>query len=244
MSAIDVVPEHFCNSVAELGIEFDEGDLPQLAEYVDLLLETNKLFNLTAVKDPGEAWTRHILDSLSLIPCLSTEEVEHVVDVGSGGGLPGIPLAITMPNVTFTLVESTKKKAMFLHKAVERLSLDNVTIIAERAENLATPDGGFRNIADAVIARAVGPLNVLLELTVPFAKIGGVVVAIKGEKAPQEIEDATKALHVLRSEIESSTRSTTGTILMIRKKEATPKAYPRQAGEPKRAPIGRKGVSH
>ena len=83
-----------------------------------------------------------------------------------------------------------------------------------------------------------------MELTIPFAKVGGIVVAIKGEKAPVEIESAKKALHVLRAEIESSTRTTTGTILVIRKKEATPKAYPRQAGEPKRSPIGKKGVSH
>ena len=134
-----------------------------------------------------------------------------------------------------------KKKALFLSEVVEKLALDNVTVIAERAENLATPDGGFRDIADAVIARAVGPLNVLLELTVPFVKVSGVLLAIKGEKAPQEIEDARKALHILKAEIESSNRTTTGTVLTIRKKDSTPRAYPRVAGEPKRAPLGKKG---
>lgn len=243
MNAIDQVPDGFADSIAELGIEFDDGDMDRLGVFIDTLLETNKKFNLTAVKDPNQVWTRHILDSLSLLPCLVTEEVHHVVDVGSGGGLPGIPLAITMPQVTFTLVESTKKKALFLHELVEHFSMDNVTIIAERAENLATPDGGFRNIADAVIARAVGPLQVLLELTIPFAKVGGVVLAIKGEKAPQEIEEANKALHILHAKVESSRRTATGTIVMIRKLAATPKAYPRFAGEPKRSPLGTRNNS-
>jgi len=232
-------PPDFDQAVAELGIAFDEGDVQQLGQYLDLLLETNKQFNLTAIKDPNEAWIKHILDSLSLIPALAKEGVEHVVDVGSGGGLPGIPLAISMPEVTFTLVETTRKKAIFLSETVASLGLDNVTVIAERAENLATKDGGFRAIADAVIARAVGPLIVLLELTVPFAKIDGVVLAIKGERAPIEVENAQKALHVLKAEVESSTRTTTGTVVLIRKKDATPKKYPRLAGEPKRLPIGK-----
>jgi len=239
VSSITELPENFNLLIADLGIEFDEGDLQQLANYLDLLLETNKQFNLTGIKEPEEAWTKHILDSLSLIPTLVKEGVQHVVDVGSGGGLPGIPLAITLPDVTFTLVETTRKKALFLSDAVEQLGLDNVTVIAERAENLSTKDGGFRGIADAVIARAVGPLNVLLELTIPFAKIDGVVLAIKGERAPIEVEDARKALHVLKAEVESSVRTTTGTVLTIRKKDATPKKYPRLAGEPKRMPIGK-----
>lgn len=239
MSSIIQLPENFNVLIADLGIEFDEGDLQQLANFLDLLLETNKQFNLTGIKEPEEAWTKHILDSLSLIPTLVKEGVQHVVDVGSGGGLPGIPLAITLPDVTFTLVETTRKKALFLSDAVEQLGLDNVTVIAERAENLSTKDGGFRGIADAVIARAVGPLNVLLELTIPFAKIDGVVLAIKGERAPIEVEDARKALHVLKAEVESSVRTTTGTVLTIRKKDATPKKYPRLAGEPKRMPIGK-----
>jgi 16S rRNA (guanine527-N7)-methyltransferase len=240
MRAVDQIPEGFYELVQALQVEFEENDVQRLGVFIDLLLETNRMFNLTAVKDPSKAWTRHILDSLSLIPCLSKEGVMHVVDVGSGGGLPGIPLAITMPETTFTLVESTKKKALFLSDVVEQLGLDNVTVVAERAETIATPDGGFRDIADAVIARAVGPLNVLLELTIPFAKVGGVVVAIKGERATEEIEFARKALHLLHAKVESSIRTTTGTVVMIRKMEPTPRKYPRIAGEPKRMPLGSK----
>jgi 16S rRNA (guanine527-N7)-methyltransferase len=235
------LPSSFYESIANLGVEFDDGDVEKLGLFLDLLYETNRLFNLTAIKDPEEAWTKHVLDSLSLIPQLAKEKAEHVVDVGSGGGFPGMPLAITLPEVTFTLVEATKKKAIFLAETIEHLGLDNVTVISDRAENLATKDGGFRNIADAVIARAVGPLKVLLELTVPFAKVGGAIVAIKGERAPIEIEEAQDALLALKSEVESINRTTTGTILVIRKMEATPNKYPRVAGEPKRFPIGSRG---
>jgi len=241
VNAIEKIPEGFYDSVEDLNVVFDEGDIDRLGGFIDLLLDTNRLFNLTAVKDSSKAWTKHILDSLSLIPQLAEEGVEHVVDIGSGGGLPGIPLAITMPQVTFSLVESTKKKAVYLNEVVSQLGLDNVTVLADRAESLATTDGGFRDIADAVIARAVGPLNVLLELTIPFAKVGGVVIAIKGEKAEQEIEHANKALHVLHAKVESSRRTTTGTVVVIRKLKPTPKEYPRVAGEPKRSPIGNKG---
>jgi len=240
MSAIEKIPVHFHEMIADFGVEFDEQDIPKLSLYLDILLDTNKSFNLTAIKDFEHAWMRHIADSLSLIPRLVTEEVEHVVDIGSGGGLPGIPLAITLPDVTFTLVETTKKKALFLSQTAEALGLDNVTVLAERAENLSAPDGGFRDIADAVIARAVGPLNVLLELAIPFAKVGGVLLAIKGERAPSEIQDAEKALQLLQASVESTYRTATGTIVMIRKEASTPKKYPRMPGEPKRMPLGKK----
>jgi len=239
ISSIEQIPEEFDQVVADLGIVFDEGDMHSLAKYIDALLNANRQFNLTGIRDSKTAWTRHILDSLSLIPQLTTEGVSHVIDVGSGGGVPGIPLAITMPEVTFSLIEVTKKKALFLSDVVEHLALDNVTVLADRAERLATKDGGFREIADAVIARAVGPLNVLLELTIPFVKVGGIVLAIKGEKAPQEIDDAQKALRILHAELESSKRTTTGTILTIRKIAPTPGNYPRAPGEPKRFPIGK-----
>ena len=224
--------------IEELGIVFDDGDLLRLGSYLDLLYETNQVMNLTAVKSIPEAWIRHIADSLTLLPIIAQEEAKHVVDIGSGGGLPGIPLAITMPEVTFTLVETTKKKAYFLSQVVETLALDNVTIMAQRAEDLSTSDGGFRDIADVVVARAVGTLPTLLEITIPFVKVGGLLLAIKGEKAPQELEQSTKALHVLNAQVESSTRTDTGTILAIRKTKETPSKYPRVAGDPKRDPIG------
>ncbi|MDP7009544.1 MAG: 16S rRNA (guanine(527)-N(7))-methyltransferase RsmG [Phycisphaerales bacterium] len=238
MHAMECIPEDFYRQTANLGIAFDDGDMTKLGQYLDLLFETNRMFNLTAIKELPQGWTRHILDSLSLLPVLAKEDAKHVIDIGSGGGLPGIPLAITMPETTFVLVEATGKKADFLRHVAEVLELDNVTVANARAEELGTNEGGFRDTADAVIARAVGPLHVLLELTVPFAKVGGVVVAIKGERAQEEVDTASKALHVLHATVESMERTTTGTLLLIRKAKHTPRKYPRHSGEPKRDPIG------
>jgi 16S rRNA (guanine527-N7)-methyltransferase len=238
MDAMECIPMDFYPKTATLGIAFDDGDMVALGHYLDLLLETNRLFNLTAVKEPSEGWDRHILDSLSLLPVLAKEQANHVIDVGSGGGLPGIPLAITMPQTTFVLVEATRKKADFLRYVVDEMSLDNVTVANARAEDLATKQGGFRDGADAVVARAVGPLQVLLELTIPFARVGGIVIAIKGKRAQEEIEHAACALKVLHAEVETVNRTTTGTLVIIRKKDFSPQKYPRMSGEPKRDPIG------
>ena len=239
MNAVRDIPDNFDGLIAELGIQFDARDVDQLGDFLDLLFETNQVMNLTAIKTVSEAWIRHIADSLTLLPKISLEQASHVIDVGSGGGLPGIPLAITMPEVTFTLVETTKKKAIYLSQVVDALQLENVTVLAERAEYLCTKDGGFRDIADVVVARAVGKLPTLLELTIPFVKVGGLMLAIKGGKAQLEVEEASQALRALHSEVESMTKTETGTVVAIRKTSLTPAKYPRAAGEPKRAPIGK-----
>ncbi len=232
------IPTSFFEDIASLGIEFDEGDVETLSTYLQLLYQKNQVMNLTAVKSIHDAWERHIYDSLTLLPLISNMECSHVIDVGSGGGLPGIPLAITLPEMTFVLVETTKKKALFLHEVVEALELENVTVLAERAEQLASEDGGFRGMADVVVSRAVGAMPTLLELTVPFLRIGGAFLAVKGQKAEEEVQLARKAASKLGCTFDSMSRTKTGTIVTYLKKSKTPKAYPRPAGEPKRMPLG------
>src|SRR4051812_27151367 len=143
-------------SAAGLGGEFEEGDVERLGLYLALLLETSRSVNLTATTDPGEAWVRHILDSLTLLSLLSElPEGAAVIDVGSGGGLPGVPLAIVAPRLRFTLLEATGKKAEFLAAAVGRLGLGNVAVVNDRAEH-AGHLPAHREQYDAVVARAVG----------------------------------------------------------------------------------------
>jgi 16S rRNA (guanine527-N7)-methyltransferase len=169
-----------------------------------MLLKANEALNLTAITDPQEAWTRHILDSLTLLPLLAElPEGAKVIDVGSGGGLPGLPLAIVMPHLSFTLLEATGKKIEFLRAAAAGLGLSNVSVIQDRAEqmgqdrgerNATGREGGHREAYDAVTARAVGRLAVLAELTVPLAKAeGGLVLLIKGQKADEELTEAAEA---------------------------------------------------
>jgi 16S rRNA (guanine527-N7)-methyltransferase len=173
-----LAPADFISRAETLGIAFDPGDLEKLGRYLALLLDANTRFNLTAITEPVQAWTRHILDSLTLVPFLDSFEAKSVIDIGSGGGLPGIPLAIALPDVKFTLVEATGKKAAFLADVSKQLGLSNAHVLQERAEVIGQDHQNYREKFDVVIARAVGRLPVLLELTVPLSKVGGHVLAM------------------------------------------------------------------
>lgn len=242
-------PESFVSEAEAAGVEFEKGDLVRLGLYLALLLDANKAFNLTAVRDSNEAWRRHILDSLTLLgPLSELAEGASIIDVGSGGGLPGIPLAIARPDLKFTLLEATGKKAEFLKLASVALELSNVTVVSDRAERAAHDrgakvasgprQGGCRERFDAAVARAVGPLAVIAELTVPFVKKGGHVLLIKGEKAGAELEQATTALRTLGAVHVGTLETSTGRIVILEKGAATPRDYPRRDGEPARSPLG------
>lgn len=231
-------PQTFTDQAAEYGLEFEPGDLERLGAYLDLLYKANESFNLTAVRDRDEAWIRHILDSLTLIPVLAElPEGARVADIGSGGGAPGLILAIAQPHLRFTLVEVTGKKARFLRDTAAALGLTNVEVLSERAEDLARrPElrAGF----DAVLARAVGRIAVIAELTVPFAKIGAIIALTKGQRTDEELAEARQALHMLHVSVAGIVDTPTGRIVVLEKRRATPHAYPRRAGDPKRAPLG------
>ncbi|MCP3904617.1 MAG: 16S rRNA (guanine(527)-N(7))-methyltransferase RsmG [Planctomycetes bacterium] len=232
-------PPAFLAQVEALEIAFDSGDVERLARYLALLLDAARSFNLTAITDPDEAWVRHIADSLTLLPILASLEAKRVIDVGAGGGLPGVPLAIAMPDVSFTLLEATGKKARFLEETAAALDLANVTVVNDRAETAGQDRETHRERYDAVLARAVGRMPVLVELTVPLARIGGHVLAIKGARAEAEVAEAKAALHTLHARVVETRRTATGTIVIIEKSRRTGKMYPRRPGEPKRAPLGR-----
>ncbi len=234
-------PDSFLAQAKELGLEFDDGDLARLGLYLALLLDANNAFNLTAIRDPAEAWTRHILDSLTLIPILAElPENSRVIDVGSGGGLPGIPLAITMPSLRFTLLEATGKKAVFLSDLRTPLALANVEVLNQRAESAAHMHkaGGHREKYRAAIARAVGPLAIIAELTAGFVEVGGIVALIKGEKAEQELEEGAKACEMLGVSHVATIPTPTGRIVVLDKVKPISRMYPRPDGEPKRVPLG------
>jgi 16S rRNA (guanine527-N7)-methyltransferase len=247
-----VPPPHFTDAARSLGIEFDPGDVERLGAFLSLLLETNASFNLTAITDPHEAWTRHILDALTLLPLLSEvtpqgERPLRVIDIGSGGGVPAIPLAIVLPQMRITLLEPTGKKAAFLRHAAALLDLGGVTVIQGRAENLGQDIRGaekgdglgpHREGYDAVTARALGHLAVLAELALPLARPGGLVLAIKGARADQEIQEATKAIGLLGGRHAATVETPTGRVVVLEKASRTPRTYPRRDGEPKRAPLG------
>ena len=174
------------------------------------------------------AVVRHGSTSLFIDP----HEIANVL------GLPGVRLAIVLPEVDFTLLEATGKKADYLRDVAERMDLANVDVINDRAETIAHDRENHREQYDLVVARAVGRLVVLAELAVPLVRVGGHVAAIKGAKASTEIEEAGEALRLLHGEVVETSRTPTGTIVLIEKLRRSAKLYPRRPGEPKRAPLG------
>ena len=243
-------PAFFVPECLAAGIEFSAGDVDALARYVGMLLSFNEHTNLTSVTNPDEVWRRHIFDSLMLLPVLAElQDGGTVMDVGSGGGLPGIPLSIVSPHLRFTLLEATGKKAEFLREVSRVLDLKNCEVLQERAERAAHDrgvksasrrEGGRREAYDLVVARAVGRLNTLAELTVPFVKIGGRCALIKGAQAQEEIIESEEALRQLKAVYVCTVDTPTGKIVVLEKNSATPRIYPRVDGEPKRAPLGGK----
>lgn len=249
-------PEGWVERMGTLGVSFAPGEVERLGAYLGLLLEANERMNLTAIRDEADAWEKHILDALTLVPVLAPPDLPEdaqVMDVGSGGGVPGLVLACVMPRARFTLLDATGKKCAFLTDAARALGLPNVRVVNDRAERVGHDrgerggdgrTGGHRGRYDAVLARAVGRLATLVELTLPLAKVGGLVVLTKGQKADEELAEAKAALHLLHGAHAGTVDTPTGRIVVIEKLRDTPKAYPRGDGEPKRSPLGVGRVSN
>ena len=236
-TTIPPIPPDVTSVLATQGIELEAGDADRLRAYLQALVEANERFNLTAVTEPSQMWVRHVQDSLTLVPFIASAEAKSAIDVGSGGGLPGLPLAIVMPDVRFTLLEATGKKAAFLGETAAALGCGNVAILHERAEVAGQDHHAHRARYDVAVSRAVGRLNVLAELTVPFVREGGTVLCIKGDKAAEEVAEAKQALYRLHAQVADLVRTPTGTVVVIEKVRATPRGYPRSPGEPKRRPL-------
>jgi len=228
-----------------LGLDLQRGQVRLLAAFASLLLARNKRVNLTAVTDLVDVQSKHLLDSLTLAPVLKTEltaRQSSLVDVGSGGGLPGVPLAVALPELRVALVEATGKKAEFLAHVVRELQLDNVRVLHGRAEHLAHQTE-CREAFDVATARAVGGSATLVELLMPFVRVGGLAVLMKTRAAlTDEIPAARAALAKLQGEIETVREVeipelTDHTLFLIRKVAATPAQYPRRPGVPERRPI-------
>jgi 16S rRNA (guanine527-N7)-methyltransferase len=238
MSRVGAPPQAFFDMLAAQHIELEPGDAERLGTHLDMLLDANERFNLTAIREPAEAWVRHAADSLSLVPFVAEAGAACIIDVGTGGGFPGIPLAIAMPDVQVMLVDSVGKKVRFLQEVVDALGLTNATVRQARAEEVAEYKGGLRESFDAVVCRAVGNLSTLIELSLPLVKVDGLLLAIKGEKAQEEIVAAERALQELRGELVTTERTPTGTIVAIRKTAKTVRLYPREQGLAARKPLG------
>jgi 16S rRNA (guanine527-N7)-methyltransferase len=230
-------PTIFHEGLKSLGLTLEPETLLRLERYLALLLETNKSFNLTGIKDPDEAWMRHILDSLSLLSWI--KEGETVADIGSGGGLPGVVLAIARPDLEVALIEATGKKCTFLCEVAADLELENIRVIPARAEDMGH-EAAYREAYDVVTARGVGRLPQLVEYALPLVTLGGRLLAMKGIRGEVELEESENGISILGGKTTRFERAMPGVedsyavIIEITKVEETPEEYPRVYGIIKR----------
>lgn len=242
-------PRAFDDALRQANITLTPKQRELLCGYVALLTTSNRLLNLTAVREHGAVWSQLVLDALQLLPDYSDfADGTRVLDVGCGGGLPGVPLAIALPKISFTLLDATQKKVDFVSHVGRELSLDNLTAVCGRAEERSKvysdtrPDGNLRESFDVVTARGLARLPTLLELTTPFvkpAKKKGTcnVIFVKGQQAEQELLEAEQALLSLRTEYLSTREYESGRVLRLSKHARTPANYPRANGIPKKKPL-------
>jgi len=227
---------------ALFNIHLTEQQITSLIQYEKELLEWNQKFNLTAIRDVESIRTKHFLDSFSCVLAWKTSPPDRLIDVGTGAGFPGLPLKILYPNLKLTLVESVGKKAKFCQHMVDLLKLDNVDIIHARAEELGQ-DSKYREKYDWAVARAVANLNILSEYLLPLVKVGGSMLAQKGESGPVEAQSAEKAIKLLGGKVKKLIPvNLTGAaenryLVVIDKVSPTLPKYPRKPGIPAKQPL-------
>lgn len=228
----------------EAGFEFTERQLWQFTRYYELLVETNKVMNLTAITEPEEVAVKHFIDSLLAFE-KGVFEGKSLADVGTGAGFPGVPLKIYCPSLKVTLIDSLSKRLKFLQQVIDELELENISCVHLRAED-AGRNKSYREKFDLVTARAVARLSVLSEYCLPLVKKDGMFVALKGSKFAEEIEEGKAALKILGGKLLSAEPvklpglDDGRAIIKIAKIKATPAQYPRKAGTPEKQPLGSK----
>ena len=221
-------------------ISYDEDIITKFMRFMEIVLDYNKRINLTAIKDEEDFIIKHFLDSLICCKWEMVLNARKIIDVGTGIGFPGIPLAILLSDKNFFLIDSRRKRLAVLNEVIKKIGLHNVELIHKRAEDLAH-DKRFRESFDLCVSRAVADLKVLAELCIPFIKLDAYMLAYKGKNQDTEVREARNAIltmgghveEVRTMEIENNHRS----IVVIKKENNTPIRYPRKAGKPLKMPI-------
>lgn len=232
----------FKEKARELGIELNEDQIRSFDIFYEMLVEKNKVMNLTAVTEYEMVVDKHFIDSLSIIKCVNMSEIDSMIDIGTGAGFPSIPLKIVFPHIRMTLLDSLNKRLGFLNEVITELMFDNIQTLHARAEDAAHSQA-CRQQYDLAVSRAVADLSVLTEYTLPFVKIGGLFAAYKGADAKEETDRAKKAVRVMGGKIENvysfslPGSSLERSMICIRKCRNTPGKYPRKAGMPGKSPI-------
>lgn len=235
-------PEKFYVRLADLGFPLTDRQKEQYERYFELLVEWNEKINLTAITEKDEVYLKHFYDSIApILQGLIENQPIRLLDIGAGAGFPSLPMKILFPELDVTIIDSLNKRINFLHLLAEELGLSGVHFYHGRAEDFAQ-DKAFRAQFDIVTARAVARMQVLSELTIPYLKVGGRLLALKASNAPEELEEAKNALNLLFSKVEDNLQYELPNgdpryITLVEKKKETPNKYPRKAGMPNKRPL-------
>ena len=232
----------FKNQLSELGIELTEKQHEQFDKYFELLVEWNKVMNLTGITEYDEVNEKHFVDSLALIKAANVENFEKIIDIGTGAGFPGIPLKIAFPHLKVTLLDSLNKRIKFLNAVIDELGLEDMETLHGRAEDFARQEG-YREGFDLCVSRAVANLSTLSEYCLPYVKKGGKFIPYKSGSIDDELAQAKKAVAILGGEVKDVVRfELPGTeigraFVVVDKVKNTGKKFPRKAGLPSREPL-------
>ena len=228
------------DKVSELSIELNDKQVEQFIKFYELLVEWNKVMNLTGITEWDEVLEKHFLDSISLIRAIDLNQELTVMDMGTGAGFPGIPLKIAFPNLKVTLADSLNKRVLFLQEVIDALKLEGIEAIHGRAEDLAR-DKTYREQYDLSVSRAVANLSTLSEYCLPFVKLGGQFISYKSGEVEEEVNISKSAVFLLGGKIKDTVKFELGesgrSFIVIDKVKGTPKTYPRKAGTPSKKPL-------
>lgn len=228
--------------VKELSIVLNDKQIQQFEQYYNILVEWNKVMNLTAITEYEEVVEKHFLDSLTIVDAINMEKIETLIDVGTGAGFPGIPLRIAFPHLKVTLLDSLNKRIKFLNEVIDLLELDDIKTIHGRAEDYAK-QAEYREQYDICVSRAVANLATLSEYCLPYVKVDGLFVPYKSGEIDEELKSSEKAVSILGGKVEEVVKfQLPGTdigrsFVKIHKIKETKKKYPRKAGMPTKEPL-------
>jgi 16S rRNA (guanine527-N7)-methyltransferase len=235
-------PEIFYQKLAELGFQLTEQQKQQFNHYFHLLVEWNEKINLTAITKENEVYLKHFYDSLGpILQGYLKNEPISILDIGAGAGFPSLPMKILFPQLEVTIIDSLNKRIHFLNLLAQELDLEGVHFYHGRAEDFAQ-DKKFRAQFDVVTARAVARMQILAELTIPYLKINGKLMALKASNAEDELAQAKNALNLLFAKVIENVdyqlpNGDPRTLTLVEKKKETPNKYPRRAGMPNKKPL-------
>ena len=232
--------DKFIEEAKKISIVFTDKQLEQFRIYYEMLVEKNKVMNLTGITEWDEVLEKHFLDSISLIRAIDLNQELRVIDMGTGAGFPGIPLKIAFPNLKVTLADSLNKRVIFLQEVIDALELEGIEAIHGRAEDLAR-DKNYREQYDLSVSRAVANLSTLSEYCLPFVKIGGQFISYKSGEIEEEVTSSKSAVFLLGGKVKDIVKFELGesgrSFIIIDKLKGTPKTYPRKAGTPSKKPL-------